>query len=602
MIQPEICPCFDKRNAVDFILGTEVQLDIVIVSGIPGTGLDDCIEAIKYEAASRKPPIDIVGPVTVEDKFVFSAEQDLKQYVTIPNRPYNFRDCLRLPFEEFLNNARRAFAAAAESLANQKGSLGFLTLHPVYFHQVSREFIAPYCASSMGETLAKLKLIPKFVLSIHDDIFDVHANLMRNGEMFCPAITYDSDRKKRRNAEHDLYEQLLLLSWRDRELTAARSMGSTLSVKHFLFHKKSRAKSVVDVVCENKRCVYFSHPISQPRRDINNDPDPVKCPEPNLDRGKRLLEECQDVADIIGKFAAVIEPTGIDEYRIAFELLKSLNEAQHLKSAIMPPLSWRWPIGKGERLAKSFLIENAHGLTQVTSSFPGNTSDPREYSTASLAGLEDSCRLVAKEMRRQITVRDSLLASQVDLVFAYRPFSLPYSPQPTGGVEKEMEIISQKGKAGKTTFKPVLIIFHPDEDEIRRRNNLFRQIWAKHVDRLNFSSDQAKVQVFDKIGARLIDLSNVITNADFRNIILTAFREHDVTAKPVSDESVMNEEALTRSERAMDEVVELLVQTEIVESRIRDKEQKSHGLIQIMRSWGDSGKLGNYIRNLLEGA
>ena len=198
------------------------------------------------------------------------------------------------------------------------------------------------------------------------------------------------------------------------------------------------------------------------------------------------MSSCQALADELGTFVPLIEPTCIDELRIDYGKLKQLREGD-LRDKILPPLSQRWPIGRGER-SERYLSYEVDGLFSVDSD---RFADLEFQEEKALYTLQDALKELGGEIRRQIRVRDHVLAEQSDIILAYRPFSLPDSPEATGGVQEEISTVIRK-KAFEASFSsPGVILIHPEEDEKQRRRNLLIQIWDYLVNEyLDSSSDK----------------------------------------------------------------------------------------------------------------
>lgn len=582
-------------------------MDAILISGVPGTKLDDCASSLAISSAAKSTSFNSLGPIRVEDAFVEVSEVALRKYrPEVTGRKYRFTDCLTLPYPEFMAASIAAIGRtlvkinALQEELQDTASHALITFHSVYYHQVVLEFIHPYTQNSLVDFFKEHGISPKYVISIHDDLFDIHRRLMEHGEMFCPEIT-ERARKYKRATEQDLFQQMLILSWRDRELSASRLLAHSLGAKHFLFHKKGRVSSLVDVVYEEKCNVYFSHPISQPRRDVNGIRHETKCRETNPERGRKLIESCQEIADLLGNFSAIVEPTAIDEYRLDLKKLNNWSESKHLLSrAVLPPLSWRWPIGQGDRLGGRPVVDDPANPLAISVPFPEDTS----YGGQKLDYLKSACEMLFEEIRRQITIRDNILAGQADLVFAYRPFCLPDSPEPTGGVAKEMEIIRMKASVEGARVKPALVIYHPEEDERVRRLNVLEQEWKKISGRLNFSSEDHHAEVKNGLRALIgrLDARNSVDVSLLRVSLHTALKELKVTAKPLKDEGTMAEGEYIQSDKALDAAVEFIVsRPEMLISNIERMAMNSDGLIEVIKEIQNPVTLGRRIKKLLEG-
>jgi hypothetical protein len=278
----------------------------------------------------------------------------------------------------------------------------------------------------------------------------------------------------RREPLRDISEQLLLLQWRSRELSEAKALAAGSGARHFLFHRNGHAPSLWKVI-NGSPSVYFSHPISQVRRDLLLKRDPGKCNVPDQSRGRKLRSDCDKAAAAAKRAVPLVEPTAIDELRIDFKELCDSTE-ERLRDAILPPVTERWPLGDGPHLGGRPDVDNGPWLRVESGAL-----ERLEASNGELARYESAVEVLADEIRRQINTRDHTLAEQCDAVLVFRPFSLPDSPAPTGGVEKEMEMVQRRILLEQIRLEPALIVVHPFRDERKRRQLEFDIEWPKLV-------------------------------------------------------------------------------------------------------------------------
>lgn len=409
----------------------------------------------------------------------------------IPLGGFGLKEFLReLPYNEILKTCKIALRLSLEELESQlksnfpDGGYGILTIHPVLFTHRTREFAEPYSASVLRELTAELDLDLELIVSLHDDIYDIYRRLMDPGDLFNPIVTREPDPEKgyKREPKRDFYELLLILSWRDRELASAHSLAVEADINHLLYHRKGRLDSLAKYIFESKPIIYFSHPISQPRRDLLEKPEEGKCKIPDPDRGRRLQSNIQNFADRLAGIVPIIEPTAIDEYRINIDGFDQVSDVD-LRHMILPPVTKRWPRGGGTRADKGgadeFTLESNGQLEVKEKIFKDFNFD--DCTVEEIKSLKPICYVLQNEIRRQIGVRDYALSEQADAVIAYRPFSLPDSPAPTGGVDKEMKAIQRIMEVREVTHHPELVVIHPSIDETRRRKNAFLTFWEQKV-------------------------------------------------------------------------------------------------------------------------
>lgn len=543
-------------------------LELILVSSIPGQNIRLCVDNIiseshgdAFAASDARSPDKVL---CVEDFLIHAAAESLELYrPNVPLGGYTLADVLALPIPELTGACHSAFLQALRSIVETrsrlrtKANIAILTFHPVLYHQVTREFVTPYLAVSLADCLKKLRFGLSFVVSIHEDIYEVYRHLLASGKLFTPTLP------RSRDPIRDLHEERLLLDWRDRELAAAKSLAAGLKTRHFLFHQKGRRTSLWDIIGKKIRSTYFSHPISQPRRDLTGKSHPDKCKIPDIERGREFIKECEDFADKISRHIPIVEPTAIDELRLDAKQLENVRDID-LRAQILPPLSDRWPAGDSDHVGERV---DSDVYDRPFMRVPQGTFERVTFSETPLATLTSALQMIEFEILRQIAVRDYTLAEQCDLVLAYRPFTLPDSPEPSGGVRKEMEVVQIKVGLGRATCKPALIVLHPLKDEISRRRKVFDQVWKDLVSRF-FEDENSKLVFFGERGLQLIldeqylpDLGAV--SKKFRALI----QELKLTARPINDDTSMSAEKFGRSEEAQKLFIEhLLRRTPIFES------------------------------------
>ncbi len=320
--------------------------ELILLSSISGLDIAGCAQRLCDYEQPQKP----FGPIKIESFHVNEAASFLEQNIPKPTDGYQIVDVLGLPLKDLASVCDRSWKQMFENVRARPGNssrFAIGTFHPVLYHQLTSEFAEPYLAGNIPAITGKYKIdhniCVKWIVSIHDDIYDTYRKLMQPGKLFDPR------RRESRSPIDDMADLRVLLDWRDRELSAARALAVSLDAKHLLFHRKGRLDSLGQILFKNRPCVYYSHPISQPRRDLANKVVPGKCRNPNPWRGHDLIQAIQSFADHLALYAPIVEPTAIDEARLDSGKLVDLTE-HDLAGSIAPPLSERWPIGEGLRL------------------------------------------------------------------------------------------------------------------------------------------------------------------------------------------------------------------------------------------------------------
>jgi hypothetical protein len=561
---------------------------IVLVSSIPGVRIEKCLESVVNF-------LKIEEGLTAE---AFSVEgSSLSRLLAVARGIYpkesfktpNF--VLGLPLEKLTKVCIQAFENTIDEATNTatdpKKNLDiiFIHFHPVIFHQITSEYALTYSSLALKRIFEGSLLRMNWIVSLHDDIYDTYRPLLQDKQLFHKGDPADRELKS------DIADLMQVLSWRDRELSTSKSLAMSLGAKHLLIHAKGRAKSLVDIVHHGKPCVYFSHAISQPRKDINGQINIGKSETADVRRGEKLIESCQRFANALGRDIPLIEPTCIDEMRIMHYSQNALD-GNDLSKCILPPLTKRWPIGEGWRIKDHNKEEDERPLLSA------HELPYREMSAdLDLSNFKEAFNLLNSEIHRQIKVRDYTLASQAKLVIAYRPFAHPDAPTPTGGVDKEISTASDKSKDPNTKNDmcvPAVLIVDLMTDEIRRRENEFKGFFEKNLKErlINSGSNPESITRF-KDGFRQL-LSNFIPFVESENANLSDLLSKMVVEAgiqlPKSEGSLGIQQLLSDDTALIAFIDEIINGTAIFISLFHKSERESSSIVQHLYLQDDSEK------------
>jgi hypothetical protein len=564
---------------------------VILMCGTPGLDLNVCAKILS-ESANEHSHTCVREPICVEHYIPTAAADRLSRILPDSIADYSLADALGLPYDELVLSANEALnLAIAQTLQHLDGSTArwaIVTVHPVLFHQRTSEFITPYYGSGFVG-LTQFHDIVR-VVSVHDDVYDVYRRLMRRGRLFDPELTRiptasaaGDEPMRRREPLQDLQEVRLLLDWRDRELAASSSLSVQLRTDHLLFHRKGRLAAIRQILFDDRRAVYFSHPISQPRSDLLRLRRPGKNETPDPSRGKALQLEIEKVANRLSHYVPLVEPTAIDEYRIDDTRWSELNEAV-LSRCILPPLTDRWPSTRSdERLGgvpDRDEEDESGGLSRVAPSVFQTVA----CENASLVSLKAASDLLKTEILRQINVRDHVLAEQARIVVAFRPYALPDGFEPTGGVEKEIEAQERMADLNPALVGKIIIV-HPASDERRRRRNQFAYLWKVGKGSWFEEADGDRANALGSQLAVLIEeLPIECTPQQLKAALLPTVKRavtDGLRMKQAADDSSMATGAIIRYENqpAMF-LASVLRNSEIVESRLQVRAKRSPNLIE----------------------
>lgn len=575
------------------------KTELVVLSSISGLDIEKCAQRLcEYKYPKH------FGPIRVERSFKQEATPYLKKSIPEPADGYQEVDVLGLPLPELASVCEKSWTRMLEDVRNRPepaSMYAVATFHPVLYHQTTSEFAEPYLAGGLPRLVNSYRnehaTDVRWIVSIHDDVYDVYRKLMRPGRLFDPRL-----RGKKRNPQKDIVDLRMLLEWRDRELSAARAFASSIGARHLLFHCKGRTRTLGQIVFERKPCVYFSHSISQPRRDITGQTDESKCKTPDASRGEEMIKAIQAFSNRLAEDVAIVEPTAIDEHRLNLERLECLDQ-RDVAGAILPPLSKRWPIGEGTRLGGDASALNSENEIELLPLFMETLKVLRGLETTcdSLAGLRSSISLLQSEIERQINVRDHALVDQADLVIAFRPFSLPDSPEPTGGVNEEIATMRRKEAVAPGRCKPSVIIIHPKADELQRRGNAFDIVWDSEVEQHYEMPNEDLSNIKAECRRLIISTDNFNSASEIQKGFTELFKSHTLSVHPKTRKSSMPKGQLAQIQFAQRSFISAISEApSIIKSLLQREAEASGGAIEFLEEVGFSERLSILIAKVLQ--
>jgi hypothetical protein len=401
--------------------------------------------------------------------------------------------------------------------------------------------------------------------------------------------------KKIRDPLKDIKDLLFILKWRDHELTSSLNKSESIHSKHLLFHNKGRLSSLWRIIWENKPHVYYSHPITQPRNDINLKADPPKCLTPNHKRGENLIKQIQETANNISRIVPIIEPTSIDELRFDLDKLDKVSISD-LRKKVLPPLTNRWPIGAEDRLGNKHEIDFEKDFTEINGDiYPVEKFD---FSSDKISNYSQALELLKTEILRQINVRDHVLAYQADRIIAFRPYCHPDYPKPAGGVLEEIESLIRKIKLKICFTKPALIIVHPNDDEIVRRENEFLLAWNDRLENM-LAGEPNPINIFkDFILKEISDLNK--SSSEIKSAIVGHFAHNSIAIKKKLVSSSMDSTPLLQREELRKAFAEEVIDnTLIMRSAIKRVYETYPDYVKIIDNFSSDDDLHDIIKSLL---
>ncbi len=448
---------------------------------------------------------------------------------------------------------------------------GVLFLHSAFISPVRRSSYQPYAHLPISEIASQLGTTLVGVVSLHDDVYDLHKNLIVSRYIVRPPD---------RLTPFDSFRELsFLLRWRQLEMTAAASVARVNRVPHHLLHKKGFAANVKRMGFDGAPSIYLSHPISQSRRHwtMARSSD---CPFPDPEKGTDFANEVEDAARRLAGSFAVVEPAAIDELRINRSLLEvdsiqSLLESLSRNERLLPPLTKRWPLSSPGRICVGALDEcDDQGFRQVPAGvLPAGSV--RTHDRNDLGSLVTRSDMLVEEIKDHITIRDYKLTDQSEVVLVFRPHSSDGSPMLSGGVGDEINAKIEKRKLDNDS-RPCVFVVHPMLDEKRRRRLVFGPATGEtdsgpmgsgYQEACNRYTQTAPSSEFREALLQLIENVTYLPDLDsVRSEMRGLIEKHELRFKALHDGSVMAGMAWTSAEDAQDQFVDYFVNGEMFNS------------------------------------
>ena len=450
----------------------------ILVFAPPGVKLDNVANKLAEKLKAEHEDIER------EIKLNPDTEKALNDIDALFTPPINMETVTsHLPRSEIIKLWNDAVARCLKRLKDSDKPIKILSGHLIYYSGKRNEF---YSVVDQA-TLATDNFKPTTVLLFIDDLYDMYARLTENGQLYSPSqvklfirkfgrdthIDIDSLPRERSSSiimGWEIRNLLHHLSWRRLESVMAENLAYRQLKVPFLVWSVKQLTESIKLSFEDPESlpIYLSHPVSEPRRERNEN---GHWPE--------FTYEVNQLQQVLCEHGiTLIMPTGIDELR--FHMQKG-RYTGYLKD--------RWPPIDDE--------------TELLYSPPGEAAD-FHYNTLLLPKYWDSrkhrlfqlkinewdatlrsevnafLQVLVREIESQIAWRDLLFIYHTEGLMVFRPF-YAREPRPTfsGGVDAEIglwEDISQLGSKKRTAF------IHFEEDVKLMLEAKGESIWKEFVD------------------------------------------------------------------------------------------------------------------------
>jgi len=370
-----------------------------------------------------------------------------------------------------------------------------------------------------------LRLTEDKQLYAHADRLPHHLARMRREENLSAARGFSKDLESYFCTEWELGVMTHLLAWRHLEALTAENLALQLGAKFLTLSVKHPVSAASQWLANpNAISVYFSHPISRPRKEWR--------------KKKRWHPVVREFSNLVcwldGAKLVCVMPTAIDEYRIA----RPGGRVKKRALRRLPALDERWPVSFSP---SSLLYEKPLRASDMSHANLLNAKiwDPHERKLKEWKGRASSAigsrehsillRALERQIQFQISSRDHLLVSHSDCLLVFRPFF--QDGEWSGGVQAE---IDHWVLLAKTDPKKKAVFVHFEEDvrdrarvenpariELEVENTLVHIVEKGH----HLSWEKAK-EVLRKKGSAMLD-SGTLPLSDLSQIhdLLPKYKE-----------------------------------------------------------------------------
>ncbi len=423
-----------------------------LFTGIPGTGVrgslqEKFIPYVRKELSLEEQQEPVL--CELEEELQTLAAPYVKQLNPENSEPGSIVSALILPkplLARLWTEAHEKVLAEAEA-ANNAGRDAYITFHACWFHLGTAEYMSMVNLSSL------LAHKPKSVITLIDDVYETRSRLLHDGRLLADELPSDATLVDR--AQQAIRQLQQVLDWRRHEIATSEFIAYSLAErKHFLLSVKHPCDTLFKLLYKTDiPRVYFSHPISEPRRLLN------RTETARQDEGRTCINAVQQVSGSLRESFTLFEPTTIDELRFS----QTFVEARPVK---VPMLSKRWPLPAVER---ELLWVRPQGYTEgrefdvdlrpILEQFKRNPQKRKLKQI--IKELAEPTRTLYDELEYQVNARDHKLVEQSDGLCAFRPL---YRGNNSRGVQEELEHLEKLVKVGYITRTPVCVINCPKAD------------------------------------------------------------------------------------------------------------------------------------------
>lgn len=472
---------------------------LFIVVGIPGTRIQRALKKFKAFTAENHERVEVVSleeelqkgaAPTVQTAFPFIKHPGVLETFLLP------RETLR---ELWLETFDKVWDQTNSALNK---SHVILTLHLSYFHHGTNEYLLPADLRLLCDRFANASML----VTLIDDIYDCDQSLFAHGT---------GAFNQPRSVEDAIFQLHQILEWRSVEVMLADSLANAAEVKHRIFAVKHPIDTFYDLLFSTKPLLYFSHPISEPRRALSGVPSKL-----SQDDARAFVSQMEHAKTALRTKYTVIEPTAVDELRFGGTPERAGN------------LEARWPFRPDHR--KLLWVQpEVPDATTASFAYPaGWDEDQRAPIPGSdlVQRISSTAEDTPGTVKRQINARDHALVEQVDRIACYRPL---FQGNASRGVREELLHLARLVRLGKREAVQASVVFAPEEDDKDfPRERLVNELAAWRRREAIEGTDEAFAHLYSQV--RSGDLDHLF-EGDWERL-QEALAEFGVTVVPLEGE------------------------------------------------------------------
>lgn len=301
----------------------------------------------------------------------------------------------------------------------------FINLHSCYYHNRTQEYLSLI-------NLKKLAVVkPEMIITFIDDIYDIHHRLTMSGGIF-------------HDESHATHTQMILrlmrlLDWRAKETMLSKFIANNLNIKNYVLAVKHSFDTLSNLIFEDYKKVYLSHPITEVRR-LEKKGEHIEA--------KNIMAEITDISDRLSYNFSTFLPTSIDEFRI-----KNKTASDGFTKNYYSVLSKRWEAEQFKRPNELLYIDS--GFDDVNELWKKSEDEITKFDDQ----INHLLEALSDTISDQVTIRDYTLVEQSDMLVIYRPV---FNGNASGGVREEFRYYK---RLIKDTGREILcFIYCPQED------------------------------------------------------------------------------------------------------------------------------------------